>query len=145
MLGQNQAQVNLNETNNARRLIGLKPLHKIWCGICHQEDNHWYFNCPYLICELCYGHHLTSDCDAMKCCQFCGSTHHVTAACTEQETLQLKAAHRRVCALCHQPGHIAKQCRSNFFAIGRRVFRFIRRRRRRRGYGRRRRRYRRRR
>ena len=97
--------LNQNRLNNA-----LPPVHYVWCKICRQPNDHLWWNCPNVRCNICNQAHSTYTCPYINACQWCGNTNHSSALCNNVEGLKLKASCKRRCFRCGRFGHIAVNC-----------------------------------
>ena len=105
----------LQDTNTYRNMIGLPSLKFIWCKICRQVNQHFWWNCNRVLCSICNGNHFTKQCQLLKTCQYCGSSEHLSQLCDDDKGLMLKSMKHRTCTICKKKGHIAKECNTANF------------------------------
>ena len=106
-----------NELNNSTNTSytsdtsGIRPIKPIWCKFCKTANDHHYWECKEVYCNICYCKgHIAKYCKYANACQWCGSIEHTSNCCDSPEGLLLKASSFRRCARCQRYGHIAKDC-----------------------------------
>lgn len=104
--------MNLMDLNASKANVGLPPIQHVWCRICRQLDQHWWWNCPHIKCKICNENHATFTCTYCHACQWCGSVKHTSNTCDDANGRILKASTRRRCYRCGRFGHIASRCSS---------------------------------
>ena len=111
------AKLEITNINISRVKLGLKPIKAIWCKICRLQNQHFWWNCPNIRCNICNGAHLTKNCEMLRKCQYCGSDKHLSQACNDEQGMNLKANRYRKCTLCNKYGHTAMNCNNNVIIL----------------------------
>ena len=97
-----EAKLDITNINITRVELGLKPIKAIWCKICRLQNQHFWWNCPNIRCNICNGAHLTKNCEMLRNCQYCGSDKHLSQSCNNLQGMNLKANRYRKMYLMQQ-------------------------------------------
>ena len=112
-----ETKLDITNINISRVQLGLKPIKAIWCKICRLQNQHFWWNCPNIRCNICNGAHLTKNCEMLRNCQYCGSDKHLSQQCNNVQGMTIKANRYRKCTLCNKTGHTAMSCNNNVIIV----------------------------
>ena len=97
----------LDKFNELRKVMGRRQITNYYCETCGKLNDHLTSACKANICKLCFGQHLTSNCEYLASCQWCNGNHPSRFCSSHKQDI---ANSWRRCLLCGRIGHIAKDC-----------------------------------
>ena len=119
------ATPNLDDINEERKKVGLKPFSNTYCKICKQYNAHVPWLCPDYTCSICKskGTHFANNCPKKpRLCQWCKNDLNPENYKNKENDLPHKdfqdcpyknmiiAAKRIRCLFCKRYGHAARDC-----------------------------------